>query len=128
MKSKFLIVIAVVVLVAVGYFVWKSKFSPEVRAIRLVKQALIDPDSAKFDQVRYISRSGAVCGGVNSKNRMGGYVGMIAFIVDKTGKVTFEPMVDTESGSAESRVDALQQSITFLELVRANCTVDSGES
>jgi hypothetical protein len=46
---------------------------------------LTDPESARFDDLfRVQSDSGeAVCGMVNSKNRMGGYVGATGFIYEK---------------------------------------------
>lgn len=44
-----------------------------------VKSYLIDPDSAKFSEVEK-GKSNSVCGYVNSKNRMGGYVGKTPFI------------------------------------------------
>ena len=51
-----------------------------------VKYGLIDPDSASFRNVRAIDMKLAdgttyksVCGEVNSKNRMGGYVGFTPF-------------------------------------------------
>ena len=44
-----------------------------------VRKQLIDPDSAKFEGVHVIKSTGAVCGYVNAKNRMGGYVGQTPF-------------------------------------------------
>ena len=44
-----------------------------------VRRQLIDPDSAKFQDVRVVETSGAVCGFVNAKNRVGGYDGMAPF-------------------------------------------------
>ena len=51
----------------------------ESRAEDAVKQELTDPDSAQFSNVN--SKGDVVCGLVNSKNRLGGYVGPVGFIV-----------------------------------------------
>jgi hypothetical protein len=47
---------------------------------------LTDPESARFDQLfKVMTDNGeAICGLVNSKNRMGGYTGATGFIFEKT--------------------------------------------
>jgi hypothetical protein len=47
---------------------------------------LTDPESARFDQLFKVTTDNgeAVCGLVNSKNRMGGYTGATGFIFEKT--------------------------------------------
>ena len=54
-----------------------------------VKEHLIDPDSAKFSEIRASIDRGeiAVCGSVNAKNRMGGYTGKAPFygLLKKSG-------------------------------------------
>lgn len=57
-------------------------------AKREVRKSLIDPDSAKFEAVFEIQSSGAVCGFVNGKNRMGGYAGANPFVYEKNVGVT----------------------------------------
>lgn len=52
----------------------------EAEAKNEVRKALIDPGSAEFNSVS--TKNGIVCGLVNSKNRMGGYVGFRGFIVE----------------------------------------------
>lgn len=47
-----------------------------------VKRQLIDPDSAKIYDVRYLPNG--ACGYVNSKNRFGGYAGQKGFVVKNT--------------------------------------------
>jgi len=46
-----------------------------------VKDALKDPDSAKF-RSEFVARDGAVCGFVNAKNSYGGYGGFRRYIVE----------------------------------------------
>ena len=60
----------------------------ENEAKRAVRQSLFDPDSAKFESVLTNQGSGAVCGFVNAKNRMGAYVGSSPFVYQKGSGVT----------------------------------------
>ncbi len=53
--------------------------SKVVEAKDAVKVVLLDPTSAKFDNVEVIEGNGAVCGEVNSKNGFGAYTGSKAF-------------------------------------------------
>jgi hypothetical protein len=55
----------------------------ENEAKREVRKSLIDPDSAKFESVHVNPNSGAVCGFVNGKNRMGAYAGSSPFVYEK---------------------------------------------
>lgn len=50
------------------------------KAQKAVKNVLIDPNSAMFSDVKEGVSANYVCGFVNSKNRMGGYVGSSPFI------------------------------------------------
>ncbi|MFC5372946.1 hypothetical protein ACFPIF_10300 [Brevundimonas faecalis] len=57
-----------------------------------IKRKLVDPDSARFRNVRaYPQASGttAVCGEVNAKNRAGGYNGYQRFISAGIDKYTW---------------------------------------
>lgn len=53
---------------------------PQSRAKEAVRKGLIDPDSAKFSDLRDGKTKGDVCGFVNAKNRMGGFVGDTPFV------------------------------------------------
>jgi hypothetical protein len=46
-----------------------------------VKERLFDPDSAQFRNVQVAPTGDTMCGEVNSKNKMGGYVGFKQFII-----------------------------------------------
>jgi len=52
--------------------------SPNSEAQEAIKRLLNDPESAKFADV-ITGNDGNVCGRVNAKNRMGGYVGTVPF-------------------------------------------------
>jgi len=58
-----------------------AKPDPVAAAHERVKDALKDPDSAKFRN-EFVARDGAVCGFVNAKNSYGGYGGFRRYIVE----------------------------------------------
>ena len=63
-----------------------------------VKAMLNDPDSAKFEGLQAGITSGDVCGYVNAKNRMGGYVGKTPFYYVKSDKSAgiVQPLTDND--------------------------------
>jgi hypothetical protein len=56
-------------------------------ATTAIRESLSDPESARFRRVAVSPKGRAVCGEVNAKNAMGGYVGFRRFIVapDQSG-------------------------------------------
>lgn len=60
-----------------------SACGPQGEAKDAVKSMLNDPDSAKFSHLSNGVSKGDVCGLVNAKNRMGGYVGDTPFYYQK---------------------------------------------
>lgn len=60
-----------------------SACGPHGEAKDAVKSMLNDPDSAKFSHLSNGVGKGDVCGLVNAKNRMGGYVGDTPFYYQK---------------------------------------------
>lgn len=74
MKNKLLFtLIATALLAGCGYEEAKTA----------IKKQLNDPDSAKFSDIVDGATKGDVCGMVNAKNRMGGYVGATPFFYSK---------------------------------------------
>ncbi|MBX7497235.1 hypothetical protein K3172_15350 [Qipengyuania sp. 6B39] len=67
--------------------------NPTQNAQDAVAYNLLDPDSAKFREVR-TTDTGAVCGQINGKNRMGAYVGFKNFVAVKIGDEWFSTIVD----------------------------------
>jgi len=71
------------------------QFIPGTEASKLaagevqVREALTDPESATFRNTSYHGATKAVCGEVNAKNRMGGFVGFTRFYA-LPGFVRFE--------------------------------------
>jgi len=65
-------------------------------AKREVRQHLVDPSSAQFESVHENPNTGAVCGLVNAKNRMGGYVGATPFVYEKPYGATLVQEEPTE--------------------------------
>ena len=81
---KILITLAIVGVFVVGAFGWRAYLVHELR--KPVLERLNDPDSAKFRNEWLLFgwnswrvESNILCGEVNAKNRMGGYVGYVKF-------------------------------------------------
>lgn len=58
---------------------------------------MFDPDSALYQFKPFVSGSNIVCGKINAKNRMGGYVGYRTFAVEvtlKAGRVASAKLPD----------------------------------
>lgn len=80
MKTVLLVTIAAIALA--GCVGADGKAQREAEA--LIASQLRDPDSAKFDEAAFVGAGGdLVCGHVNAKNGMGGYVGRSVYIVWK---------------------------------------------
>lgn len=73
-----------------------------------VREKLSDPDSAKFKWLPVITNelAGSYCGLVNSKNRFGGYVGYVPYLVFftrlPTGEIFNAMAIRVASGNEES--------------------------
>lgn len=102
--------VLVAVAAAAGAAAWVH-YAPILRAQEVVRSALKDPDSARFDQVRVYTRHKAVCGLVNAKNSMGGYAGFAQFILFDDGDLRLQP-----SGGEPSYAEP-----QFRALVESNC-------
>jgi hypothetical protein len=61
-----------------------------VRARALLEELMNDPESARYKSLYQVQRTGAVCGRVNWRNRMGGYDGYRNFVVGESAKVLIE--------------------------------------
>lgn len=82
--KKILIWAVVAVAMALSYvYAWRWHLIQELR--KPVLAELSDPDSAKFRNEKFVGpwafAHGNLCGEVNAKNRMGGYVGYKGFTV-----------------------------------------------
>lgn len=79
--KKVWIALAIVGVIVAGVFGWRAYLVHELRKPVLAK--LNDPDSAKFRNealsLGWTVRSALLCGEVNAKNRMGGYVGYVPY-------------------------------------------------
>ena len=94
MKTKkllFTVGISVLSLFLIAGAAWYIiQVRPVEIAKKLVSDLLIDKESARFGEVVYNRNSSSVCGYVNAKNKMGGYVGEKQFMVSE-GKARIEP-------------------------------------
>ena len=74
---------------------------------KIIKDILIDPESAQFTDLKYYKSSNFVCGKVNSKNRMGGYVGAKQVAVDLTKTQAYiDPPRDTPDAPTAPPISA----------------------
>jgi hypothetical protein len=71
------------------------------RAKWSIEERLNDPESARYKSTFLVRRTGAVCGFVNSKNRMGGYDGFKGFVVSD-GDAGDEVWIEGEPGFHEA--------------------------
>lgn len=86
-------------LLAVVFAVSGCGESPKIQEAKIiVSDSLTDPESAQFRKLEVIDKGNdkfVVCGEVNARNRMGGYVGYRTFIVvDKSAFILDEPNAD----------------------------------
>ena len=86
-------------------FIWGQSLIPGTmtyRAHRAVAAMLVDPSSAEFrDEV---SSSSAICGDVNGRNRMGGYVGYSRYIFRNPGIASVSDVPDFEGYLRDTEV------------------------
>lgn len=107
----FLLILMLFLMVALGSFI----YYPEHRAKNAVRSVLNDPDSAQFEGLFRNKKTGSVCGYVNAKNRMGGYVGRELFIVSRDGIVEFD------TSSTEEKLKRLDANEQFTSAILSRC-------
>ncbi len=96
-------------------------YLPNYLIERAVKSYLNDPDSAKFSRVSFNRENGFGCGLVNSKNRMGGYVGNKYFLAHVSGTAVFELNDAPTHYPDEKRLEIMKAQLELLEKMKANC-------
>ena len=72
-----------------------------------VRAVLLDPDSAKFSDIRKGHRDGVWCGLVNAKNKMGGYAGNKTFAYRPNSKAEKVDLAPEEEAPTQADFDAL---------------------
>nr|WP_315467126.1 hypothetical protein [uncultured Undibacterium sp.] len=90
-------------------------YYPQFKAKNAVREILNDPESARFEGLFSNRKTGAVCGYVNAKNRMGGYVGRQLFIVSSNG------VVDFDTSSTEEKLQRMDSNQEFTNPIMARC-------
>lgn len=124
MKARVLTGVLALLVAVVGgavFYLWRSNYSASALVMRQVRAALVDPESARFQDVRAFSETKAGCGVVNAKNRMGGYIGNTRFVALPDGNVIFEPQSDDGTGALEVQLERAKQVLAFLNIAVANC-------
>lgn len=127
LKGALFAAIGIAILLVVGC-VGILHFGPgsERDALNRLSMQLKDPESAKFENV--VLSHVLVCGQVNSKNSMGGYVGYKRFIADRYG-TEFETYFESDERGdhfiaelwdeyckpdADSKLDQVRKSLGLL--------------
>ena len=65
----------------------KETENAQIEALKSkVLERLTDPASAQFRKLKLLQDNRGLCGEINAKNKLGGYVGFSAFAVDPSGK------------------------------------------
>jgi hypothetical protein len=94
------------------------------RAHEAATQTLVDPESARFRN-DYVDAAGGVCGEVNAKNRMGGYVGFTPYIWNSQHGVSVLPTA-SPYGSVGEQVWAELDRCDFTRRWTATCGKQQG--
>ena len=80
MQMKKLIAAVAVALTLIAIYFKNAAY--EEKFLNVLRMSLIDSDSMKVRNITYNDDRDVMCGEVNSKNRLGGYVGFNYFYVD----------------------------------------------
>lgn len=80
------IIRGLILTVLLGVAIYFMHFRNFVVCESLVKDRLIDPDSARFSEIRYSKKGDGVCGYYNARNRLGGYGGKRLFMCNPERK------------------------------------------
>jgi hypothetical protein len=116
-----LALVAVAVVSSASYYLWESRYSGSARVMNQVRVALVDPESARFQDVRAYPETNGGCGLVNARNRMGGYTGFTRFIALSGGEVIFGPLGDDGTGTAQARLDLAEKELAFIKRALVTC-------
>ncbi len=95
---------------------WRLYLVNELKKPVLIQ--LSDPDSAQFQDLTYVGNwtveGGSLCGRVNAKNKMGGYVGYQWFLGDAVGALIEDDLSKkTFDDAGIKRCDFSQDKIPF---------------
>ena len=125
--KKILILITILASIIAGYFYWEFNLSPKAKLLSILKNSLNDPYSAKIGENYYFEKSGGLCGLINAKNKYGAYTGETRFIVEKSGKVTFDPQQFNSENTEDLQVllKQAEENLEFAKLLYAIFPDDS---
>jgi hypothetical protein len=112
-----------------GYAWWNQRAADEQAAAEVaamqekVRDLMRDPESARFRNLRRVGQT--LCGEINAKNAMGGYVGYRHFHYN--GVLSVDPG-EGNGYSPQERIEELNKQIAFLELYRECEAPNPGEA
>jgi hypothetical protein len=104
-----------------GYYYWYLNLRPISVAKDAIKKKLSDPESAQWRNVRLVE-SIAVCGEVNAKNRLGGYVGFTPFLVLVVDQNTYVTVAQGMPEYLPQTAEGTKLQRELMELERKNVT------
>ena len=117
------VVVVLALAAGLGAWAWWGGYVHTYQAQQQVRAAMLDPDSARFANVKYHQRTRNTCGYVNGRNRMGGYTGNTPFILLSDGEVRFGPQAPDASG-LQARLEQVEANIAFLKQIALFCPED----
>jgi len=113
-RQKWILVVAAIIAAVVTAYWYFSSYRPKSVATEYIAKLLLDPESAKFQNVRFVD-GGTVCGEVNGKNLLGAYTGFTPFVYApyiNNGFIGNAPNPPTVTGDAA--LDAFSRVLTRL--------------
>jgi hypothetical protein len=98
--KKLIAAVAAVALTLIAIYFKNSAY--EEKFLNVLRMSLIDSDSMKVRNITYNDDRDVMCGEVNSKNRLGGYVGFNYFYVDISEGRKYASISDGSDGHFHS--------------------------
>ncbi len=119
-----------VVLAAAAFYFWTHRSVEQTHAaeLKLVADNLFDPESVRWRGL-VLATDGAVCGEVNAKNKIGGYVGFRKFYVYQ-GAYGIESMDEafvTGRAVTEQEAEAMGMEAIAERLKQLEAAIAAGE-
>lgn len=83
-------------------------------------EALFDPSSAQFRNVKLNTEKSALCGDINAKNKLGGYVGFRPFVATESAAAIWNGGKCDNAGSYSAQIACLDEELVYLSAARRN--------
>ena len=123
---------AAVILAGAAFAAWHY-FGPIAQAHAAVRDSLVDPQSAQFRNDRN-GKGTAICGEVNARNQMGGYVGFQRYVwIEDRGAVLvslpdFDAIFSSGIYGYSVAFSKLRGACSLIKVWSATCGTSNGEA